>query len=96
MGRWSEPSAMWVDQVASKARWLEAKETSGDEGLPPVGSRVGEFSLRTQKLLSAIWSAMESPLDAALASAVCENQRSLWALKSPTTNASEEQKSRIG
>ena len=36
---------MWVDQVASKARWLEAKETSGDEGLPPVGSRVGEFSL---------------------------------------------------
>ena len=43
MGKWSEFSLVWVCQVMSAARWAEIKVRSGEEGLPLMGSLVGEF-----------------------------------------------------
>ena len=63
--------------------WGVANVRSGEEGLALEGSRVGESSLRSTKLLSVSASRMKSPRASARLSSVWEYQAGLWALKSP-------------
>lgn len=84
MGRWSEFKVGTVCQEKERARWAEHKDRSGEDGWAFVGTRVGDSSLRRQRLLPFKASSMASPLRAALRSRVLENQEGLWALKSPT------------
>ena len=71
-------------QEKSRARWAEHRERSGDVGWPFGGRRVGESSLRRQRLLSLRASSRASPRFMADWSRVMEFQAGLWALKSPT------------
>ena len=73
IGIWSEESCVWVDHSAEMARLEVAREMSGEEGEPVVGSLVWDLSLRTQKSEVAISSARASPLG----SEKGENQRGL-------------------
>ena len=51
IGRWSEFKVLMGVQSKSRVRWAVAKEMSGDDGEPFVGSRVGESVLRMEKVL---------------------------------------------
>ena len=51
IGRWSEFKVLMGVQSKSRVRWAVAKEMSGDDGVPFVGSRVGESVLRMEKVL---------------------------------------------
>ena len=51
IGRWSELSVLIGVQSMSRVRWAVAKDMSGDEEVPFVGSRVGESVLRMEKVL---------------------------------------------
>jgi hypothetical protein len=53
---------MWADQVKAKARWAEATVTSGDDGEPFEGRRVGVSSLGIISGLSSIASASFYPI----------------------------------
>jgi hypothetical protein len=62
IGRWSEFSLVWADQVKEGRRWAGARETSGEEqGEFPKGRRVGESAFRAQKSVESIAEASESP-----------------------------------
>ena len=77
MGKWSEEREVMVDHLASRTRWSRTIVRSGEDGLPPDGSREGESSLMRQKVLSRIWSWKAAPLDAAPEEEVPENH-ALW------------------
>jgi hypothetical protein len=63
MGRWSELSWLWVDQVREGRRWAEAKEMSREEmGELLKGRRVGELRLRVQRQELSMAEARRSPL----------------------------------
>ena len=49
IGRWSEFSLTCVDQDNARAKCAEGNEMSGEDGLPFVGRRVGEFSFSIMK-----------------------------------------------
>ena len=70
------------------AEWPLIRARSGDEGVPFGSSRVGESSLRRQKGLLSMASAMFTPLAKARSSRDPENQAGWWALKSPMTRNS--------
>ena len=75
---------MLVSQVMYGRRERLAKERSGEEGWPLVGSRVGLSSLRVARLESPISSAKVLPL----ASLSCECQSESWAFRSPRIRVS--------
>ena len=86
IGRWSEFNRWWTCQSTAVARWAEIKEMSGEEG---TGSGwVGTGPLRTTSELQSMVAAIVSPRAAARSQLVLENQASLWALRSPSTNVS--------
>ena len=74
--------------MAERAKWALQKERSGDDGVPLVGSRVGEFVFRRQRELLSVASMTSSPLARALSSEKDECHAWWWALKSPTTRVS--------
>lgn len=74
IGRWSERRVVMVCQEREVARWAEQRERSGEEGCPNDGSRVGESSLRRQRLLLLRASTTASPRVAAVMSRVMEYQ----------------------
>ena len=71
-----------------RAKWPLMRVRSGDEGVPFGGSRVGDSSLRRQRGLLSVASAMFTPLTRARSSRDTENQAGWWALKSPMTRMS--------
>jgi hypothetical protein len=61
MRRWSLFSFKCVDQVQAKAKWEEATETSGEEGEPWLGRRVGMSWFKMIRGLASMDSAILSP-----------------------------------
>ena len=84
IGRWSELREVEVDQEKEEAMWAEARETSGEDGEPLQGRRVGVSVLRVMYGGELMEVEMESPRE----SCSGENQPSWWALRLPNTSAS--------
>ena len=49
IGRWSEPRFVFVFQLVEVIREADANETSGEDELALLGSRVGESQFRIPK-----------------------------------------------
>ena len=84
IGRWSEPSVVFVFQLVEVIREEDANETTGELGVALLGSLVGVSQLRMPKSELQIESAKFFPL----VSVDVACQKEWCALKSPSTRVS--------